>query len=78
MLLGLYLISFRIKQSGINDRRTSLLRVLIVGGDGRGCNSSLFVVLASCASARRALLRRGRCGRSLTPRGRDATSSQTE
>ena len=56
-------------------RHTSLLKVLLVGEDGRARLDSPFVVLASRASAGRALLREGRCGRFLTPRGRDTTNS---
>ena len=57
------------------DRLTSLLKLLLAGGDGKARLSSPSAVLASRAFARRALLRRGRCGRFSTPRGRDATSS---
>ena len=55
-------------------RRTSLLTVLLVGGDRSALLDLPFGVLASRASARCALLREGRCGRFSTPRGRDATS----
>ena len=53
-------------------RRTSLLTVLLIGGDGRARLDLLFVVSASRASAGCALLRFS------TPRGGDATSSQIE
>lgn len=63
MLLGLYAVSSRIGKNSIDGQRTSLLRALLAGGDGRECFGSPSMVLAPCVSARRAFLRRVRCGR---------------
>ena len=71
-------MDFKKEATHCRGRRTSLLRVLLIGGDGIARLGLLSVVLASRVPARRALLRGGRCGRFSIARGLDTTSSQTE